>query len=201
MKQRKKQPIQTRQAILDAASLEFSQQGYAGASLGRIVTSAGLTKGALFHHFPDKQSLAAAWISERLGAEILQLWISPLSTVDSLDSLMNFCRVRCKDLTPSDATSALVAVAAELASRDDLLGATLEHVFYNWRFAFAGALERGRLTGWIHPSIKPETEAALFVSAFAGFTVTLKTSRTQDTRTSFIAALEAYLETLRAQGS
>jgi TetR/AcrR family transcriptional repressor of nem operon len=198
VKQRKKQPLQTRQAILDAADSEFAQLGYAGASLANVVASAGLTKGALFHHFPDKQSLAAAWIAERLGAGILQLWAAPLSTVDSLDALINLCRVRCKDLTSSDATSALVAIAAELASRDELLGATLEHVFYDWRFAFAETLERGKLAGWVHPSIKPETEAMLFVSAFSGFTVTLKTSRTQDTRTAFIAALEAYLETLRA---
>lgn len=201
MTQRKKQPIQTRQAILNAADLEFSRQGYAGASLGGIVTSAGLTKGALFHHFPDKQSLAAAWISERLGAGILQLWVAPLSTVDSLDALMNLCRVRCKDLNSSDTTSALVTIAAELGSRDERLGAALEHVFHAWRSAFAAALERGKLAGWIHPSIKPETEAILFVSAFSGFTVTLKTSRTQDTRNTFITALEAYLETLRIQAS
>ncbi len=201
MKQRKKQPIQTRQAILNAADLELSQQGYAGASLGKIVIGAGLTKGALFHHFPDKQSLAAAWISELLGAGILQLWVAPLNSVDSLDALMSLCRVRCKDLAPSDATSALVAIAAELGSRDERLAAELEHIFHAWRSAFAAALERGKLAGWIHPSIKPETEAMLFVSAFSGFTVTLKTSRTHDTRTVFIAALEAYLETLRVQAS
>lgn len=201
MKQRKKQPIQTRQAILNAAALEFSQQGYAGASLGKIVTSAELTKGALFHHFPDKQSLAAAWITERLGAGILQLWVAPLNTVDSLDALMNLCQIRCKDLAPSDATSALVSIAAELGHRDERLGTALEHVFHEWRSAFAGVLERGKLAGWIHPSIKPETEAILFVSAFSGFTVTVKTSRTHDTRTVFITALEAYLETLRVQAS
>lgn len=201
MKQRKKQPIQTRQAILNAADLEFSHQGYAGASLGKIVIGADLTKGALFHHFPDKQSLAAAWISELLGAGILQLWVTPLNSVTSLDALINLCRVRSKDLTPTDTTSALVTIAAELGSRDERLGAALEHVFLAWRSAFAETLERGKLAGWIHPSIKPETEAMLFVSAFSGFTVTLKTSRTQDTRTVFIAALEAYLETLRVQGS
>ena len=189
MKQRKKQPAQTREAILDAADSEFASLGYAGASLASVVASAGLTKGALFHHFPDKQSLAAAWIAERLGAGILQLWCDPLNTIDSLDRLIQLSRVRSRDLNPGDATSALVTVAAELANRDDLLGAALESVFHEWRAAFAGALERGRLRGWIHPSIKPETEAALFVSAFAGFTVTLKTSRTQDTRTAFAAAL------------
>jgi TetR/AcrR family transcriptional repressor of nem operon len=201
VKQRKKQPVQTRQAILDAADSEFAQLGYAGASLANVVASAGLTKGALFHHFPDKQSLAAAWIAERLGTGILQLWCDPLGAVDSLDRLIQLSRARSRDLNPGDATSALVAVAAELASRDDLLGAALEDIFHDWRTAFAGALERGRLAGWIHPSIKPETEATLFVSAFAGFTVTLKTSRTQDTRTAFAAAMEAYLETLRVQGS
>ncbi len=199
MKVRKKQPIQTRQAILDAADHEFSLRGYSGAGLGGIVARAELTKGALFHHFPDKRSLAAAWIAERLGAGVQQLWVAPLDAADSLDDLLKLCRLRCRELAATDATSALVAIAAETAGQEPTLGDALESVFADWRAAFAALLERGKSAGWIHASIKPEIEAALFVSAFSGFTVAVKTSRSPETRSAFITALEGYLETLRVQ--
>jgi TetR/AcrR family transcriptional repressor of nem operon len=199
MKVRKKQPVQTRQAILDAADHEFSLRGYSGAGLGGIVTRAELTKGALFHHFPDKRALAAAWIAGRLGAGVRQLWVGPLDAADSLDDLLKLCRLRCRELAATDATSALVAIAAEVADQDPSLGDVLESVFADWRAAFAALLERGKSAGWIHASIKPEIEAELFVSAFSGFTVSVKISRSPETRSAFITALEGYLETLRVQ--
>ena len=41
----------TRQKILDAAIDLFSEVGYAAAGLGEIIECAGMTKGALYHHF------------------------------------------------------------------------------------------------------------------------------------------------------
>lgn len=199
MKPRKKQPLQTREALLDAAGVEFSLHGYSGAGLGGIVARADLTKGALFHHFSDKRALAAAWITERLGEGIRRLWVAPLEGAGSLDGFRNVCRLRGKELDANDATSALVAVAAEVAARDEILGDALEQVFRTWRSAVVGLLERGQAAGWIHASIKPEVEAALVVSAVAGFTVCIKTSRSPESRTAFAAALEGYLETLRVE--
>ena len=199
MKPRKKQPVQTRQAILEAADHEFSLHGYSGAGLGGIVSRAELTKGALFHHFTDKRSLATAWIAEKLGEAVQQVWVTPLDDANSLDDLQKLCQLRVKELTATDATSALVAVAAEVANQDPLLGDAMELVFAKWRSAFASLLERGKVTGWIHKSIKPEVEATLFVAAFSGLTVSIKTSRSPDIRATFMTALEGYLETLRVQ--
>ncbi len=199
MKQRKKQPAQTRQAILDAADTEFSLHGYCATGIGGIVARAELTKGALFHHFPDKRALAIAWISERLGAGMDRLWITPLENAASLDALREICRLRCKELRAEDATSAIVAVAAETAARDEPLAEVLEGVFSAWRAALSGFFERGKAAGWIYPAIHPEAEAEMFVSAFAGFTVTMKASRNPQARQLFLTALEGYLETLRAQ--
>jgi TetR/AcrR family transcriptional repressor of nem operon len=199
MKQRKKQPAQTRQAILDAADAEFSLHGYCATGIGGIVVRAELTKGALFHHFPDKRALAVAWVGERLGAGIEQDWIAPLEGAATLDALRDVCRLRCKELRADDATSALVAVAAETAARDEPLAAVLEGVFSAWRAALTGVFERGKVAGWIYPAINPEAEAMMFVAAFAGFTVSMKTSRTPQARQLFLTAFEGYLETLRAQ--
>lgn len=51
-----KQAEETRQAILEAARKLFAEQGF-DASIASIVSAAGVTKGALFHHFTNKQAL------------------------------------------------------------------------------------------------------------------------------------------------
>lgn len=199
MNQRKKQPRITRAALLDAAGEEFSRCGYAGAALGNVVARAALTKGALFHHFPDKRSLAHAWIEERLASAIAALWLAPLQQADSLDALRQLCRLRFGELAAGDATTGLAALAAELGAADDLLGAGLEKIYADWRAAVAGLLERGKAAGRIHRSIKPAAEAAFFVALIAGVSVTAQSPRAADIRRACLTSLEDYLDTLRSQ--
>ena len=54
----------TRQKILNAAIDLFSEVGYAAAGLGEIIDRAGMTKGALYHHFDSKDALATAIIEQ-----------------------------------------------------------------------------------------------------------------------------------------
>ncbi len=198
MQPRKKQPLLTRQALLAAAGAEFARHGYAGTALGAIVARAGLTKGALFHHFADKQALAAAWITDALTAELDALWLTPLAALDSLDGLRALCRARCLALQPGDAISALVALTAETAVTEPLLGAALEDIFARWRAAAADVLARGQAAGWIHRSIQPAGEAVFLVAAIAGFSVTTRGQPDVGLRRSCATALEGYLDTLRA---
>lgn len=61
----------TRTALLAAARELFAEHGYAGASSEAIVTAAGVSRGALQHHFVDKQSLFAA-VYEQVESEVVQ---------------------------------------------------------------------------------------------------------------------------------
>jgi TetR/AcrR family transcriptional repressor of nem operon len=201
MIQRKKQPQLTRKTILEAAGGEFARVGYAATAIGSVVARAALTKGALFHHFPDKRSLAKAWIEEELASEMAALWLTPLANADSLEDLRNLCRLRFSEFTVDDATSALTAVAAEIPASDDMLGMSLEALFEAWRTAIAELLDRGKNAGWIHRSIKPAAEAAFLVALIAGVTVTAKFSRNAATRRACLDSLEDYLNTLRNQPS
>jgi AcrR family transcriptional regulator len=54
----------TRQKILSAAIDLFGEVGYAAAGLGEIIERAGMTKGALYHHFDSKEALATAIIEQ-----------------------------------------------------------------------------------------------------------------------------------------
>ena len=49
-----------RQQILDGARGCFARHGYEGATVRRLEQSTGLSRGAIFHHFRDKESLFLA---------------------------------------------------------------------------------------------------------------------------------------------
>ena len=53
----------TKQLILDTAKKEFMEKGYNDASVRSIAKQAGLTTGAIFRYFADKESLFAALVS------------------------------------------------------------------------------------------------------------------------------------------
>jgi AcrR family transcriptional regulator len=49
-----------RQQILDGARSCFARHGYEGATVRRLEQSTGLSRGAIFHHFRDKEALFLA---------------------------------------------------------------------------------------------------------------------------------------------
>ncbi|MDF5755630.1 TetR/AcrR family transcriptional regulator [Spongiactinospora sp. TRM90649] len=53
----------TRGALVDAAIALFTEKGYADSSTGEIVTRANVTRGALYHHFADKEQVFRAALS------------------------------------------------------------------------------------------------------------------------------------------
>lgn len=59
---------QTRLALLDAAERLFVADGYRATSIDAVGAAARFTKGAVYRHFPDKESLFVA-VFERVAAE------------------------------------------------------------------------------------------------------------------------------------
>ncbi|MGH9136172.1 MAG: TetR/AcrR family transcriptional regulator [Acidimicrobiales bacterium] len=51
---------QTCDAVVAAARRAFTRHGFAGASTSEIAAAAGVTRGAVYHHFPDKTALFRA---------------------------------------------------------------------------------------------------------------------------------------------
>ncbi|UMY63756.1 TetR/AcrR family transcriptional regulator [Pseudomonas sp. LS.1a] len=60
---------ETRALLLATARQMFSELGYAHTSMDDLTARAGLTRGALYHHFGDKKGLLAA-VVEQLDAEM-----------------------------------------------------------------------------------------------------------------------------------
>jgi AcrR family transcriptional regulator len=55
------------QELIDAAMDLFASYGYRGTSLARIARAAGVTKGALYWHFADKEEFFIAVVAKVLG--------------------------------------------------------------------------------------------------------------------------------------
>ncbi|MEE1782648.1 ScbR family autoregulator-binding transcription factor [Streptomyces sp. SP17BM10] len=54
----------TRGRLVEAGAVLFDRSGYAGATLGEIASTAGVTKGALYFHFASKEVLARAVLEQ-----------------------------------------------------------------------------------------------------------------------------------------
>ena len=59
----------TRGAVVAAARTLFAAQGFAETSIEQILAAAGVTRGALYHHFPGKAAIFLA-VFETLEAEL-----------------------------------------------------------------------------------------------------------------------------------
>jgi AcrR family transcriptional regulator len=60
---------ETRESLIAAARTLFAEQGFADVALETIVRAAGVTRGALYHHFADKTELFAA-VFEQVESEV-----------------------------------------------------------------------------------------------------------------------------------
>ena len=86
-----KQPDLTRDKLLQAAFCEIHRKGFQAASIANILADTGLTKGALYHHFPTKQVLGLAIVDEVIKQRLESRYYIPLRESDKpLDTLLEF---------------------------------------------------------------------------------------------------------------
>ncbi|WP_314295993.1 TetR/AcrR family transcriptional regulator [Acinetobacter schindleri] len=55
---------ETRKNLIQVARRAFGEYGYAETSMDKLTAEAGLTRGALYHHFGDKKGLFAAVVDQ-----------------------------------------------------------------------------------------------------------------------------------------
>ena len=70
---RREKQARTRRALLDAAAQLFGEHGLEGASVERIATAAGYTKGAFYANFASKEELFLVMLEEQFARELERL--------------------------------------------------------------------------------------------------------------------------------
>jgi AcrR family transcriptional regulator len=154
----------TRRKILDAAIDVFSEVGYAAASWGTIIERTGMTKGALYHHFDSKESLASAIIEE--GTDTLLLAFRNVSGPSSpaLENLIHATFVVAQ-LSRSDK---MVRAAEQLTVALSGFNQATSRVYTNWLAVTTDEARKAAREGDIREELTAETVAESIVSATFG---------------------------------
>ena len=198
---RMRDPESTRQKILHSAFLEIYRRGFQAASLDRILADAGVTKGALYHHFPDKAWLGYAVVDEVIRDHLLDRWLGPLAKGgdDPLTSLQQAFRIRAKSVQPHEVELGcpLNNLAQEMSPLDEEFRERIETVFDQWREGFTDAIERAKARGIVRKDVNSRQIATFLVAAAEGSFGLAKNARSMEMFRSNMEALAMYLDTLR----
>jgi AcrR family transcriptional regulator len=77
----------TRGQLIEVATSLFAERGYEGTSIEAVLAAAGVSRGALYHHFAGKEALFTAvleTISERITVEITEAVRDCTDPVDAM---------------------------------------------------------------------------------------------------------------------
>lgn len=165
-------PAGMRNRVLDVAALAFQTRGFGATSTHDIVREAGVTGGALHHHFPTKKALALAVIGERVSGEVGRTWIARMqdapSAAEGIVAVYNDVIVAL-DEQGSVSGCPLGNLALELSLADEDLRAALAGEYGKWRDAIAGKLRFDIAGGRAGFALSdPDAFANVVVAMFSG---------------------------------
>jgi AcrR family transcriptional regulator len=157
----------SRRAILDAAAPVFSQQGYAAASLNRIIEESGLTKGGFYFHFPSKQDLALAVLADHRQQLMTYLAREVAGLPRAVDRLFETPRVLARLAAQGKGPADFGAMIGELAQDPDLRDEVCGSIRV-WIDQVAVQFREAQDEGSIRSDIDAATLAQIAIGAFIG---------------------------------
>jgi AcrR family transcriptional regulator len=195
VRKRTNDPEGMRQRILDVAELAFQERGYHATSLGDLMHAAGVTGGALHHHFATKKALGMAVIAERVAASVEETWLRRIEEAPSArEGVAQVFAAVADELERQGFVRGcpLNNLAHELSLADHDFRMVLAGIFEAWRTAIADRMRFDQETG-AEEGVDPDRFAALTVAAYSGAMSMAKTE--QDA-----AMLKVCAEALAGQG-
>jgi AcrR family transcriptional regulator len=172
-------PVAMRARILDVASAAFQARGYHSTSTHDIMRDAGVTGGALHHHFPTKKSLGLAVIKERVAPAVEETWINHVQRartavngiLRAFEGIAEAIDERGKVLG-----CPLNNLAIELSLADPEFQAAVGEVFLAWKKAIADKLKADK------PAVRvsPDELATFVVASYSGAIALAKVQQSSD---------------------
>ncbi|MEU0678222.1 ScbR family autoregulator-binding transcription factor [Streptomyces sp. NPDC006172] len=149
--------IRTRQSILLAAAGVFEERGYQAATISEILAAAGVTKGALYFHFPSKEHLAQGVLAQQDLEMSLPRGCKVQEVVDM--GMLHAYRLQ---------SDPMVRAAVRLSLDQHAQGLDRSGPFVRWSGSIRECLETAQRQGELLPYVVPHESAEVMVGAFAG---------------------------------
>ena len=188
----------TRGLLLQAAFQEIYRSGYRSADLDAILAAAGVTKGALYYHFDDKEALGYAVLDEVMTSDLHQKWVQPLRNAkDPIDALVRI--VQSESLKREDVRRGcpLLNLSQEMSGIDEGFRRRTARLFRDWHDAVARALREGQKRGVVRTDIDANETATFLIATYEGYVVLTKNSQDARMMQSGQRRVSGHLESLR----
>jgi TetR/AcrR family transcriptional repressor of nem operon len=178
--------------------VQVHRSGFQAADLDSILRQAGVTKGALYHHFENKDALGYALVDEVLTRVTREKWLDPLRRADDPIAALQAI-VRGTSLAPRDVENGcpLNNLAQEMSAVHEGFRARIVRVFELWTGGLADALRRGQGRGVVRADVDPRAAASFVVAAYEGCISLAKSAQDSRRLRADLKSLASYLETLR----
>jgi AcrR family transcriptional regulator len=154
----------SRRAILEAAAEVFDLRGFDASSTNEILARSGLTRGALYHHFPSKEAIALALFEAHGEAIVIPERTSKLQS--TVDLTFDFARRLQHD--------AVLRASVRLAVEDASFRRPSNTPYDQSNAAVRALLVQAREQGETLPGLNLDEATAVVVGAFTGMQVMSK---------------------------
>jgi TetR/AcrR family transcriptional regulator, transcriptional repressor for nem operon len=191
-------PERTRRRLLEAGFREVYERGYQSADLDAVLERAGVTKGALYYHFENKEALGHAIIEEVIAEMTRQKWLMPLQSGNPIDTLIRIIHETSAEISEMRGGCPFNNLAQEMSSLDEGFRKRLAKILGDWRESLADAFRRGQAERSVRKDIEVEEEATFMIALYEGYISLAKNSQDPRLLKSGKRRMIGYLDSLRA---
>lgn len=147
----------------------FARLGYQGTSIERIAREAGVTKGAVYYHFRDKEDLLFAAVTDRIGGFQKQVLDTVgMPAADALGALRRVIDACFFHATVSNHRRFIITLMIEALDVNPRLSDRFREMIRQMRAYLAAIVRRGQARGDVRPDVDPEAVAANIAGGIMG---------------------------------
>jgi AcrR family transcriptional regulator len=156
--------VLTRGRVLTAAAEVFAREGFLAASMNDIVEAAGVTKGAVYFHFPSKEALAVAIVEEQFAQ-----WPPMVAAIkDNSDDALVSVITLTYEVGTRFRDDVVVTAGVRLSFERGLVNADMPTPFVGWMTELQELFGQARRQGLLRPGVMPAAAARALVGGFFG---------------------------------
>ncbi|MBI3786289.1 MAG: TetR/AcrR family transcriptional regulator, partial [Deltaproteobacteria bacterium] len=146
----------------------FAKYGYASTSIDRIARAAGVTKGALYYHFKDKEELLFEAVKNRVG-QFERVAVGDVTPIeDAPAALRRLGHICFEHATMSNHRRMIVTLMVEALDTNPRLAAEFRAMMQRFRAFLRGIVELGQHSGHFRADVDAELAAEVFAGAVMG---------------------------------
>jgi TetR/AcrR family transcriptional regulator, transcriptional repressor for nem operon len=152
-----------------AAAIDcFARFGYQGTSIDRIARHAGVTKGALYYHFRDKEELLFGAVKDRIGGFEQQVLEEVKPGQDALERLRHVVDACFFHATVSNHRRFIITLMVEALDTNPRLSAEFRNILRRMRTFLRDVIVRGQQRGQLRTDVPAEAVAAVIAGGIIG---------------------------------